>query len=84
MEPRSGRIPQELVEHGDENVRSIARERQRGVNAAARVVGSAPLLGEAVRVMAECQLGRELSAPDVDDIVAFLESLTGEYRGRSL
>jgi cytochrome c peroxidase len=46
--------------------------------------GSAPSLGEAVRVMAECQLGRELSAPDVDDIVAFLESLTGEYRGRSL
>ncbi len=36
-------------------------------------------LGEAVRVMAKTQLNQELSAGDVQDIVSFLESLTGEY-----
>lgn len=41
--------------------------------------GSVATLGEAVRVMAAVQLGREdLSDGDVADIVAFLESLTGE------
>lgn len=41
--------------------------------------GSVATLGEAVRVMAAVQLGREdLSDADVADIVAFLESLTGE------
>ncbi len=36
-------------------------------------------LAEAVRVMAKTQLNKELSDKDVNDIVAFLESLTGEY-----
>lgn len=41
--------------------------------------GSVATLGEAVRVMASVQLGRDdLSDGDVADIVAFLESLTGE------
>lgn len=40
--------------------------------------GSVPTLEAAVRVMAEVQLGRSLSDDDVRDIVAFLESLTGE------
>lgn len=35
-------------------------------------------LGEAVRVMATTQLGIQLTAQEVDKIVAFLESLTGE------
>ncbi len=39
--------------------------------------GSVATLPQAVRVMAEVQLGRNLPAQDVDDIVAFLESLTG-------
>jgi cytochrome c peroxidase len=39
--------------------------------------GSVETLPQAVRVMAEVQLGRTLPAQDVDDIVAFLESLTG-------
>jgi cytochrome c peroxidase len=40
--------------------------------------GSVPLLPEAVKVMARVQLGVTLSATDVREIVAFLESLTGD------
>gem|GEM_PF-42771 len=39
--------------------------------------GSVATLPQAVRVMAKVQLGKVLSAQDVDDIVAFLGSLTG-------
>jgi cytochrome c peroxidase len=46
--------------------------------------GLAPTLDEAVRVMAEVQLGRELAPSEIRAIVAFLESLTGEYRGKAL
>jgi cytochrome c peroxidase len=41
-------------------------------------------LESAVRVMARYQLGRELDGREVKMFVAFLESLTGEYQGRSL
>ena len=40
--------------------------------------GSVAELGDAVRVMARLQLGRDLADADVSDLVAFLESLTGE------
>jgi cytochrome c peroxidase len=40
--------------------------------------GSVATLPEAVRVMAKVQLGRDLADGDVGDIVAFLETLTGE------
>jgi len=40
--------------------------------------GSAATLDEAVRTMAEVQLGTKLSKQDVADIVAFLKTLTGE------
>lgn len=40
--------------------------------------GSVAELGDAVRIMAKLQLGRDLGDADVADIVAFLESLTGE------
>ncbi len=40
--------------------------------------GSVQTLEEAVRVMAKTQLDRDLSRKQVRDIVAFLESLTGE------
>jgi cytochrome c peroxidase len=40
--------------------------------------GSVARLADAVRIMAKLQLGRDLSDADVSDIVAFLESLTGE------
>lgn len=39
--------------------------------------GSVATIEQAVRVMAEVQLGKNLAAEDVADIVAFLDSLTG-------
>jgi len=46
--------------------------------------GSVATLEEAVRVMGTYQLGVELSQQQVDDIVAFLGTLTGTYQGRPL
>jgi cytochrome c peroxidase len=40
--------------------------------------GSVADLGKAVKIMATTQLGRDLSNEQVNDIVAFLRSLTGE------
>lgn len=39
--------------------------------------GSAPKLEDAVRIMAKIQLGTDLNNEDVNDIVAFLKTLTG-------
>jgi cytochrome c peroxidase len=44
--------------------------------------GSEPNLGNAVRKMAAAQLDRTLSNQQVDAIVGFLQTLTGDYRGR--
>jgi len=44
--------------------------------------GSAPSLDEAVRKMAAAQLNSTLTDQQVDQIVAFLRSLTGAYHGR--
>jgi cytochrome c peroxidase len=44
--------------------------------------GSAPTLDEAVRKMSTSQLDLELTDQQVDDIVAFLRSLTGIYHSR--
>lgn len=41
--------------------------------------GSVKSLDEAVRVMAKTQLNKELDEQQVTDIVAFMESLTGEF-----
>lgn len=46
--------------------------------------GSARTLEEAVEIMARVQLGRELPKTDIDLIVRFLGTLTGEYQGRLL
>jgi len=46
--------------------------------------GSAKTLPDAVRVMFEYQLGRKPSEQDVDLVVKFLNTLTGEYQGRPL
>jgi cytochrome c peroxidase len=46
--------------------------------------GRTASLEEAVDTMAKSQLGRPLTARDIDLIVAFLRTLTGEYRGRPL
>ena len=40
--------------------------------------GSAATLPQAVRIMAQLQLGKQLSDTQVSDIVSFLESLTGQ------
>jgi cytochrome c peroxidase len=46
--------------------------------------GSATSLDEAIRVMGAVQLGRELDPEDRRFIAAFLESLTGRYRGKPI
>jgi cytochrome c peroxidase len=46
--------------------------------------GSAATLGAAVSVMARKQLGRTLEDAEVDLLVGFLKTLTGEYLGRPL
>jgi cytochrome c peroxidase len=43
--------------------------------------GSAPTLGDAVRRMANAQLNRTLNDQQIEAIVAFLQTLTGNYRG---
>jgi cytochrome c peroxidase len=43
--------------------------------------GSAPTLDDAVRRMGRAQLDRVLSDQQIDEIVAFLRTLTGAYRG---
>jgi len=40
--------------------------------------GSVVTLPQAVRVMGKVQLGKELTDQEVNDLVAFLNSLTGE------
>jgi cytochrome c peroxidase len=46
--------------------------------------GRAATLEEAVEIMGRTQLGIELPAEDIELIVRFLRTLTGEYGGRSL
>lgn len=46
--------------------------------------GRTATLEAAVAIMARVQLGRTLSPQDIDAIVQFLHTLTGEYQGRSL
>jgi cytochrome c peroxidase len=46
--------------------------------------GSAQTLEEAIRVMVKYQLGRPMPAEDLNDIAAFLRTLTGQYQGKSL
>ncbi len=46
--------------------------------------GSAQRLEDAVKVMGKHQLGRPMSAADIDLIVKFLRTLTGEYEGKPL
>jgi cytochrome c peroxidase len=46
--------------------------------------GSAPTLEDAVRRMAAAQINRTLSGSQIQAIVAFLHTLTGNYRGNPL
>jgi cytochrome c peroxidase len=46
--------------------------------------GSAPTLADAVRTMGTAQLGRMLADGQIASIVAFLNTLTGTYRGQAV
>lgn len=46
--------------------------------------GTVKDLKEAVRIMAVYQSGKQLSEEEINDITSFLESLTGEYKGKLL
>ena len=46
--------------------------------------GSAPTLTEAVQTMARVQLGYALEPGETDDLVAFLNTLTGTWEGQVL
>jgi cytochrome c peroxidase len=46
--------------------------------------GREPDLKGAVKTMAKAQLGRRLSEDEIADVVAFLKTLTGKYRGKIL
>jgi cytochrome c peroxidase len=46
--------------------------------------GSVAQLADAVRIMAKVQKNKEFRPEEVDSLVAFLKTLTGEYKGKSL
>lgn len=46
--------------------------------------GNAETLEQAITIMAKYQLARPVSLQEVQDIAAFLRTLTGEYQGKSL
>jgi cytochrome c peroxidase len=46
--------------------------------------GSVMQLADAVRIMGKVQNNKDFTAEEVDGLVAFLKTLTGEYKGKSL
>jgi cytochrome c peroxidase len=46
--------------------------------------GSAPTLGDAVRKMGYAQLNQTLTDDQIEDVVAFLDTLTGTYEGKPI
>jgi cytochrome c peroxidase len=64
---------------GDKNVWRVPSLRNVALTAPYFHNGSVKSLDEAVRVMAKSQLGKEMSDKDVADVVAFLETLNGEF-----
>jgi cytochrome c peroxidase len=68
----------------DRNVFRVPSLRNVAVTAPYFHDGRTASLTKAVEIMARIQLDREPPKPDVDLIVAFLGTLTGEYRGQPL
>ncbi|WP_428357745.1 cytochrome-c peroxidase [Methyloprofundus sp.] len=64
---------------GDENFFKVPTLRNIALTAPYFHNGSVKTLDKAVKVMANVQLGQKLTAAEVDDIVAFLNALTGEF-----
>jgi len=71
-------------DEADRNVFKVPTLRNIAVTAPYFHDGSAETLDAAVMIMGRYQLGRDLSDEDRRYIIAFLESLTGEYRGERL
>lgn len=71
---------------GEANPRYLRVPSLRNVTATAPYFhdGSVASLSEAIRRMAHSQLDLTISDDDIKDISAFLDSLTGSYRGRRL
>jgi cytochrome c peroxidase len=91
--PNAPRTAQVLADVGRYRVTSIDRDRGvfrvpslRNVALTAPYFhdGRAPTLGIAVEIMGRAQLGRELKDEEINAIVRFLQTLTGEYRGKPL
>jgi cytochrome c peroxidase len=68
----------------DERVFRVPSLRNVAVTAPYFHDGREPRLETAVETMVRAQLGRRLAADEINRIVDFLETLTGEYRGKSL
>lgn len=64
---------------GDKNVWRVPSLRNVALTAPYFHNGAVQTLDEAVRVMAKAQLGKVLSDKEAADLVAFLESLSGEF-----
>lgn len=71
-------------EDADKFLRKVPTLRNIAVTAPYFHNGSVPTLPQAVRVMAKLQLNANLSDQQVDDIVAFLTGLTGEFPPQEL
>jgi cytochrome c peroxidase len=93
QDPDEPRSPAERIDLGRFEVTQLAHDREvfrvpslRNVALTAPYFhdGRAHTLKEAVATMARVQLGRRLSPQEVDLIVRFLHTLTGEFRGRPL
>ncbi len=72
---------------GDENDRYVFRVpslRLAALTAPYFHDGSVTTLEDAIKDMAKYQLGREIPEQDIRHIVAFIKTLPGEYKGRSL
>ncbi|WP_230534203.1 cytochrome-c peroxidase, partial [Microvirga roseola] len=80
--PSEGKSP---IGHGwDESLFRVPSLRNVAVTGPYFHDGRVESLSEAVSIMGQRQLGRTLSSPEIEAIVAFLNTLTGEYDGRKL
>ena len=64
---------------GDKNMWRVPTLRNLAYTAPYMHTGTVKTLDEAVKVMAKSQLGKDLPESDVQDIVAFLSALNGEF-----
>jgi cytochrome c peroxidase len=75
---------QETKNSADEHLFKVPTLRNIALTAPYFHNGKVKTLNDAVRVMAKLQLNKDLSDGQVDDIVAFLNALTGEFPQQSM